>query len=158
FMPLSRGRAMQAEQHGDETVLPLVEEEVRVEARAVTTGRVTVRTVTETVEDVARVALAGEEVEVELVPVGRRIDAPPPVREENGVLIVPVIEEVAVVETHLVLREELRIRRRETSETVEVPVTLRRQRAEIDRLPARGETPGEDHPPARERQHEDHEP
>jgi stress response protein YsnF len=144
---------MQAERHDDTFVLPLVEEEVRVDTRTVTTGRVTVRTVTETVEEVARVALSGEEVEVERVPVGRRIDAPPPVREENGVLIVPVIEEVAVVETHLVLREELR--RRETSETVEVPVTLRKQRAEVDRLPARGETPGEDTPPDRDRQHED---
>ena len=109
-------------------------------------------------EDIARVALAGEDVEVERVPVGRRIDAPPPVREENGVLVVPVIEEVAVVETHLVLREELRIRRRETSETVEMPVTLRRQRAEIDRQSAPGETPGEDQPPARERQNEDQQP
>jgi uncharacterized protein (TIGR02271 family) len=152
---------MQAERRGDQDILPLVEEEVRVGTRTVTTGRVTVRTITETVEDVARVALAGAEVDVERVPVGRRVDSPPPVREENGVLIVPVLEEVAVVETRLVLREELHIRRRRTSETVEVPVALRRQRAEIDRLPAsddpsgaEGPAPGEA-PPAPDRQHED---
>jgi uncharacterized protein (TIGR02271 family) len=153
---------MQSERRGDEDVLPLVEEEVRVGTRTVTTGRVTVRTITETVEDVARVALSGAEVEVERVPVGRRVDAPPPVREENGVLIVPVIEEVAVIETRLVLREELHIRRRQTSETVEVPVALRRQRAEIDRLPASDVPSGAEDPatgefpPVPERQHEDH--
>lgn len=152
---------MQAERHGDETVLPLVEEEVRVGTRAVTTGRVTVRTITETVEDVARVALAGAEVEVERVAVGRQVDAAPPVREEDGVLIVPVLEEVAVVETRLVLREELHIRRRETSATVDVPVALRRQRAEVERLPASDDPSGTEGPapgaapPASQRQHED---
>ena len=152
---------MQVERRGDEDVLPLVEEEVRVGTRAVTTGRVTVRTITETVEDVARVALAGAEVEVERIPVGRRVDAPPPVREENGVVIVPVLEEVAVVETRLVLREELHIRRRDTSVTVDVPVALRRQRAEIERLPPNDDPSGAegpatgDAPPAPERQHED---
>jgi stress response protein YsnF len=53
------------------------------------------------------------------------------------VLVIPVLEEVLVVEKRLVLREELRIRRTSASEAVEVPVTLRRQHAEIDRLPAR---------------------
>jgi uncharacterized protein (TIGR02271 family) len=153
---------MQAEERGDEAVLPLVEEEARVDVRAVTTGRVTVRTVTDAVQDMARIALSGEDVEIERIPVGRRIDAPPPVREENGVVIVPVIEEVAVVETRLVLREELRIRRRETSSVVEIPVTLRRQRAEIERLPASDDPSGARSPasgedaPAPERQNEDH--
>jgi stress response protein YsnF len=41
-----------------------------------------------------------------------------------------------VVEKRLVLKEELHIRRSVTLENVEVPVTLRKQRAVIERLTA----------------------
>jgi stress response protein YsnF len=44
-----------------------------------------------------------------------------------------------VVEKRLVLKEELHIRRRVTHENVEVPVTLRKQRAVIERLTADGQ-------------------
>ena len=53
--------------------------------------------------------------------------------------IVPVLEEVLVVETQLVLKEELHIRRQRTTEAVEVPVQLRKQRAMVERLGADGE-------------------
>ncbi len=38
-----------------------------------------------------------------------------------------------MVEKRLVLKEELHIRRRVAAETVEVPVTLRKQRAVVER-------------------------
>ncbi len=57
-------------------------------------------------------------------------------RQEGDLLIVPVVEEVLVVEKRLVLKEELHIRRRVETESVEVPVELRRQRAEVERVPA----------------------
>jgi stress response protein YsnF len=41
---------------------------------------------------------------------------------------------VLVVEKRLVLKEELHIRRRIEIETAEVPVTLRKQRAIVERL------------------------
>ena len=57
----------------------------------------------------------------------------PPVRREGDVVIVPVMEEVLVVEKRLMLKEELHIRidvtRREETRTVR----LRREHAEIDR-------------------------
>jgi stress response protein YsnF len=40
---------------------------------------------------------------------------------------------VLVVEKRLVLKEELRIRRRVPTETIEVPVTLRKQRVIVER-------------------------
>ena len=52
----------------------------------------------------------------------------------TDVTVVPVLEEVLVVEKRLVLKEELHIRRRIETEAVEVPVTLRKQRAVIERL------------------------
>ena len=46
----------------------------------------------------------------------------------------PVVEEVVVVEKRLVLKEEIHIRRTAQTEAVEVPVTLRKQRAVVERL------------------------
>ena len=59
-------------------------------------------------------------------------------REEDGVLIVPVLEERLVVTTELVLKEEIRITKRSRTELVREPVTLRSERAEVERLEGRG--------------------
>jgi len=60
------------------------------------------------------------------------VETAPEIRTEGDVTIVPVLEEVLVVEKRLVLKEELHIRRRIETETVEVPVILRKQRAIIE--------------------------
>ena len=52
----------------------------------------------------------------------------------DGVTIIPVLEEILVVEKRLVLKEEVHIRRSTAGEEVEVPVTLRRQRAVVERV------------------------
>ena len=119
-----------------EETLPLVEEHLRIDTRRVTTGRVRIRTQTEVEESTAVAELFGEEVEVTRVAVGEEVTEPPAVRTDGDVTIVPVFEEVLVVEKRLVLKEELHIRRRPTSEIVEIPVSLRRQHAVIDRLGA----------------------
>jgi stress response protein YsnF len=49
------------------------------------------------------------------------------------VIIVPVLEEVLVVEKRLVLKREIRIPRRPTSGTIEIPVSLRKQRVKVER-------------------------
>jgi uncharacterized protein (TIGR02271 family) len=118
--------------------IPLAEEEVRIDKREVPTGRVRVRTATEVVEELARATLDEDVVEVTRVAVGREVDIAPEVRTEDGVVIVPVLEEVLVVEKRLFLKEELHIRRSVTQEEVEVPITLRKQRAVIERLGPEG--------------------
>jgi stress response protein YsnF len=62
------------------------------------------------------------------------VESAPEIRTEGDVTIVPVLEEVVVVEKRLVLKEELHIRRSVKTETVEVPITLRKQRAVVERL------------------------
>ena len=125
-------------------VIPLVEETVRVGKREVKGGAVRVRTEVDTVEELARAELHGEKVEVTRVPVNREIDRAPEIRTENGVTVIPVIEEILVVEKRLVLKEELHIRRQETTESVEVPVTVRRQRAVVERVTPDGKTRSEE--------------
>ena len=117
-----------------EEVIPLVEETATVGKRQVVTGRMRVQTITNTVEELAHADLQQETVEVTRVPVDRIVEAAPEIRTEGDLTIVPVLEEVLVVEKRLVLKEELHIRRRATTETVEVPITLRKQRAVVERI------------------------
>jgi stress response protein YsnF len=100
----------------------------------VTTGKVSVVTHTETVEQTVRAILKGEEAEVVTVELDQTVSGPAPsIRTEDGVTIIPVLEEVLVVEKWLVLKREIRISNRSTSETVEIPVSLRKQRAKVER-------------------------
>ena len=117
-----------------EEVIPLVEETAIVGKREVITGRVRVHTVTDAIEELARADVQRETVDVTRVPIDRIVETAPEIRTEGDVTIVPVLEEVLVVEKRLVVKEELHIRRRVESEAVEVPVSLRKQRAIVERL------------------------
>jgi stress response protein YsnF len=130
-----------------EEVIPVVEETVTVGKRQVVTGHVRVRTVTDTVEELAHAAVQREDVEVTRVPIDKVVETAPEIRTEGDVTIVPVLEEVLVVEKRLVLKEELHIRRRVEHETVEVPVTLRKQRAIVERDAPDGSTIDEERSP-----------
>lgn len=127
---------------GSDAVIELVEETARVEKRLVETGRVRVSTRTETTEQVLRETLRADAVGVTRVPIDRVIaegETPPQVRDEDGVTIIPVLEEVLVVEKRLVLKEEVHIRRTTSGEDVEVPIALRRQSAVVERVSPEGE-------------------
>ncbi|HEX8387584.1 MAG TPA: DUF2382 domain-containing protein [Sphingomonas sp.] len=113
--------------------IPLVEEELVVAKRLVETGRVRVRTEVQWRTDHARAELFRDHVEVERVPIGREVDAVPPIREDGEMVIIPVVEEVLVVEKRLVLKEEVRLRRTRSVETLDEPVRLRAMRAVVER-------------------------
>ena len=128
-------------------IVPLAEETVSVRRDEVVTGRVRVQTRTEAEDHLVETELSEEQVEVTRVPMDRVVDTPPSIRTEGDVTIIPVLEEVAVIETRLVLREELHIRKRTEQRTVTVPVTLRRQRAEIERDSETGTQQGKERSP-----------
>lgn len=111
------------------TTIPLVEEHLEVSTRKVETGRVRVETQTEFVKEFARAQLESAHVDVERVAVGKVVGEAPEIRTVGNVTIVPVLEEILVVEKRLVLKEELHITRRVTTEEVNVPISLRKQRA-----------------------------
>lgn len=119
-----------------EEVIPLIEETATVSKREIVTGRVRIRIGVETEERLLQEELSEERVEVERVPIDRVVDAVPLVRSEGDVTIIPVVEERLVVTKELVLVEEVRVRRVRSTETVEVPVTLRSERASVERLEA----------------------
>ncbi len=113
--------------------IPVLEERLRVTRRAVETDRVVLRkTVTEHAEPV-ELTLQSETLSVERVPVNRVVASPPAIREEGDELIVPVLEEIMVVETRLVLKEELRIRRTSATRTEHRTARLRREKVAVER-------------------------
>ena len=114
-------------------IIPILEEELDVSKRTVRTGTVRVETSTTIVDEIASALLETSDVEVVRVPVGREIDEAPQVRTEGDTTIVPVLEEVLVVQKRLILKEELHITRRVTTEQVDVPVPLRKQTATVTR-------------------------
>jgi len=117
----------------DDATLRLLAEELSVAKQKVETGRVRISTRTHEREALVDENLARERIEIETVPVGLQIDAVPEVRQEGDTTIVPVVEEVLVVERRLMLKEEIRIKRVRTTERHQEKVMLRHQEAVITR-------------------------
>lgn len=128
------------ESHDELTRIALAEEQIGIEKREVERARVIVRKRVDTREEIAEAVLRQEDVTVERVPIGVEVEAPPPIREEAGVIVVPILEEQLVVATRLILKEELRITRQARTETVREPVLLRSERAEVTRVESPGTT------------------
>lgn len=127
-----------------EATIPLVTERPVVSVRQAETGRVRVTTRTEAFTDLVRAELKGMRAEVVRVPIDRPLEPGEPLpapRTEGQVMIIPILEEVVIVEKRLVLKEELHISQEVTTETFETPVELRRQRAVVERLPAEQANP-----------------
>lgn len=110
--------------------LELIEERLAVGKEEVETGRVRVSLRTEEREERVNATLRDTAAEIERVPIGRFVDEAPEVRTEDGVLIVPVLEEVVV--TRIKLVEEIRIRRVESVRETTDTVILRREVAEVE--------------------------
>lgn len=131
--PRTRGPAVNHGVDDTEEILPLAEEVLSLTKRLIETGRVQVRLSTETRNVSDFIDLTSERVVVERVPFGHVVTEIPIVREVDGVMIVPVVEEVLVKQ--LVLREELHIRRVVEVTRVTETHALRQQTATITRLP-----------------------
>ena len=118
----------------DEIVIPVVAEEVAVGRQQVELGIVRVHKRVETHEVTLEADVTSEEVTIERVPVNALVEgAAPQIREEDGVTVIPVLEEVLVVEKRLLLREEVRLTKRATTSSTPQTVTLRRETVEIER-------------------------
>ena len=74
-----------------------------------------------------------EDVEVERVPIGREISAPPEVVQTDDLTIIPVVEEVVIVTRKLFLKEEIHIKRFRTPVQHQETVVLRNQEAVVTR-------------------------
>lgn len=115
-------------------VVPLMEEQIEIDRRLVETGRVVVRKhVTEEQLLVER-PVEQTEVQIERVPINRFIEVAPASRVEGDTTIIPVVEEVVVVEKRLMLKEEVRLTRHTTTKSSRQVVTVRSEEAEVQRV------------------------
>lgn len=130
--------------HGAETIIPLAAEEIAVAKQVVETSRVQVARVTHEREQLIDETLARETAEISRTALGQYVESMPPIREENGVIIIPIVEELLVVERRLFLKEEVRIRRVRTTERHQESVTVRYQEAVVTRLPVAAPRTGDE--------------
>lgn len=119
----------------NEDIIALHGEDLVVGKRVVERSIVRVATVTRSHDSLVEEKLTHRRVEITHVPMGYFVDAIPPVREEGDLTIMPVVEEIVVVERRLLLKEEVHIRRTQQVEQHVETVTLRRQEAVVTRTP-----------------------
>ena len=122
-------------------VIPVAREEARVARKVVETGVVSVHKVVRERVEVIDEPMLHDEVDIEHVPINRAVDAPEPPREEGNVLVIPVYEEVVTVHRQWVLKEEVRLRRREVESRHREEVVLREEQALIERRPPTARRP-----------------
>jgi uncharacterized protein (TIGR02271 family) len=138
-------------QGAGQTVIPVWREELHVGKRTVETGKgIRIHKMVKEREETVDQPLLQDELAIERVPVGTMVaeGEQPGARYEGDTLIVPVFEEVLVVERRLRLKEEVRITRRKREMHAPQTVVLRSEEVSIERFgnrpsadPARHATP-----------------
>ena len=123
---------------GQEVVIPVIREELNVATREVERGGVRVHKRVVEREEVVEQPTFREEVTVERVTLGRPIDREVGPWQEGDTLIIPVLEEMLVVEKRLVVREEIRVTRRRIQETEQARVVLREEQVDIEEIGDQG--------------------
>lgn len=125
----------QANPSSDDTrIIPIIEETLVIQKRRVETGGVRVTKVVHEREEEVKVPHVREEITVERMTLNRMVDAPVSARQEGDTLIIPLLEEVVVMEKRLMVKEELRITKRRIEEHTSQQVMLRREEAIVERL------------------------
>ncbi len=119
---------------GREEVVPLHTETVSTDKRRIERGRVRVTTKVTEHQEIVRQALEREDVEIVRVSVNREIGVRPEIRQDGVTTIIPIVEEVLVVERRLMLREEIHVRKTSRTVQAEQPVTLRAEEAVVERI------------------------
>lgn len=136
-LPLRLSTLTTTAQHlGDakDMVIPVIEEEVQLNKQTVVRGRVRITKQVHVEEETLAALLKQQRVQVERIPLERIVDEAPEVRYEGETLVIPVVEEVLVVEKRLLLKEEVRVSRHIEEIHHEEAVTLRREEIAVERL------------------------
>jgi uncharacterized protein (TIGR02271 family) len=144
FAELGTDASTDVNSEPDSLVVPVMEEDLWVDRRKVETDRVRLTKTVHEREELVDEPLLEEEVEVERVAINRIVDRPLPVRHEGDTMIVPLLEEVLVVEKRLVLKEELRITKRQHKTRKPQRVTLRSEEVRVERLDSSEQQRGKD--------------
>lgn len=114
--------------------IPVIEEFLKVEKKVVETAKVRIHKKLEKEKATLDIPLKGEEYEVKRVPVKTvLLDQRPSASEKDGVMIIPVVREVAQVIIKYEVTEEIHIIKHQVQTTHHEEVTLLKEKAEIYR-------------------------
>lgn len=118
------------------TVIPVVEEQATISKQVVTSASVVVHTHVSEGKQSLAIPLTTETYEVKRVAMNEFVDERPPVREEGNCIIVPVVEEVLVVQKRLKLVEEVHLVKRQVTETHKEDIVLKKEEVTVERVSA----------------------
>jgi uncharacterized protein (TIGR02271 family) len=121
----------------ERVVIPVAREDASIDRERVETGVVRVRKIVHERTEVIDEPMLHDEVDIEHVAINRAVEAPEPPREEGDVLVIPVYEEVVTVKRQWILKEEVRLRRREVQTRHREELVLRGEEAVVERLPTK---------------------
>ena len=124
--------------------VPVIQEEAQVDKRIVDTGRgVRIHKIVAEQPFQIDETLTHDELQVSHVPVDRivALDQAPATRYEGDTLVVPVLEEVLVVERRLRIKEEVRITRIRREERHADTILLKSEQVSVERFDEAGDAP-----------------
>jgi stress response protein YsnF len=130
-----------------DVVIPVVQEEVHADAQPVVTGGVRVTKHVDTHNEIIEQQLRTSRADVKRVKTNRVVDGPQAPKRVGNTLIIPVVSEQIHIEKRWVVTEEIHVIQHDEVETVQQTIPVNYERAELERLDARGNaTPVEDVP------------
>lgn len=129
-------------QDTDELRVQRSEEEARVGTRGREAGAVKVRKSVRTEREQVRVPKRREEVDIERVPGEGREALDAEIGEDDEVVVVQVLEEEVVVSKRVVVKEEIRLRKKVVEDEEVVEVDLRKEEVDIEDTTGRAEGRG----------------
>ncbi len=115
-------------------VIPILSERMLVSKRRVPTGGVRITKQVHSREQAIKDHGYEEDVQVDRVPVNKIIDKPAKTRFEGKTMIIPVMEEVLVVEKRLMLKEEVRVTKFRQQLAAPDNVELREEEVSVEKL------------------------
>lgn len=144
YLPMSRDQFKQQLDEPlrrSEVVIPVLVERAEIAKHIVDRGKVLVHKRVQSREEVVEEPAFEERVDIEHIPINKIVDTAPQVRFEGETMIIPVVEEVLVVEKRLNLKAEVRVTKRREDVIRKQRVTLRAEEVDIERV---------DSPPAKQ--------
>ena len=115
------------------TLIPLIEERLIVEKRTVETGKVRLHKTIQEYSEALDEPLDIHTYDIERILLNQPIDTLPSTRQEGDTTIYPLVEEQLILTKQLILKEEVRVTRRQSQRHDTQVVTLRREHLTVVR-------------------------
>lgn len=116
------------------TSMNVMEEQAQVHKEVVEASKVRISKKVHNEEATVDLSSRTEAVTVKRVPIDKYVDEAPSVRHEGDTMIVPVVQEVAVVQKRLLLVEEVHITKATNIKKEEETIPLRREEVTVERV------------------------